>query len=419
MPERDRCLMNDLSVSAAGGSHRAETVSDDRPTVRILGTHGVPAGYGGFETAVENIGLYLRDHGWRVIVYCQVSGNGPIETDEWNGLERVIVAEPRESWRGTSSFDLRTIRHALSVRTRGEVWLTFGYNTAIMDIVPRLRGIPNVFNMDGIEWSRRRWNLFLKGVLLANERIAGVIGAALIADHPEIARYLRRNFGRRRVRMIAYGAHDITSAGTDPVTRLGLEPGRYATVVCRPVPENSVLEIVTAWSHRRRNMRLVVVGPFGEDEPYQRAVRSAASTEVVFPGPIFEPATVGALRFHSAAYLHGHTVGGTNPSLVEALAAGNPVIAQDNVYNRWVAGDGAEFFSDETDLVHLLDRVLDAPERLAAMSTASRSRFHAEFTWERIGSQYLEVLQEKLHRGRAPGNQNRTSSGQADKGSRE
>src|SRR5690606_19404283 len=125
-----------------------------RPTVRILGTHGIPAAYGGFETAAENVAIYLRDHGWRPIVYCQVEGTGPTTTDLWNGIDRVLIPEHREGWLGTASFGLRSIRHASRHR---DICLTFGYNTALFNILQRIKHIPNVINMDGIEWSRSRW----------------------------------------------------------------------------------------------------------------------------------------------------------------------------------------------------------------------------------------------------------------------
>jgi glycosyltransferase involved in cell wall biosynthesis len=371
-----------------------------RPTVRILGTHGVPAAYGGFETAAENIGRYLRSKGWRVVVYCQLSGTGPTTVDIWEDLERVSIPERREGWLGTSSFDLKSVRHAMKDRGPAEAWLTFGYNTGVFDIAPRLRRIPNVINMDGMEWTRARWGLAKQAILLGNERIAGWVGDLIVADHPEIARYLRRHFGARRVVTIAYGAHEVTSAPTDPVTELGLGPDGYAMVVCRPIPENSVREIVTAWSRRPRGMPLLVVGPYAEDDPYARQVRAAASVEVRFPGPIFDPDRLSALRFHAAWYLHGHTVGGTNPSLVEAMAAGNAVVAHGNVYNRWVAGPDNVYFTTAEDLSTLLDDlVLDAGRR-RAMGETSRARYRAEFTWERIGHQYEEALLTALQ-GRA------------------
>ena len=370
------------------------------PTVRILGTHGVPAAYGGFETAAEQVGLHLRAKGWRVLVYCQVEGTGPLTTDRWQDLERVIIPEPRAGWLGTSSFDLKSIRHALADRGPDEVWLTFGYNTGVFDLLPRLRRVPNVINMDGMEWTRARWGLVKQGILLGNERIAGWVGDRLIADHPEIARYLGRHFGTRRVDTIAYGAHAVTEAPTAPVAELGLTPGRYGIVVCRPIPENTVTEIVAAWSRRPRGLPLLLVGPFETEEPYPQQVRAAASAEVRFPGAIFDPARLSALRHHAAIYLHGHTVGGTNPSLVEAMAAGNPVVAHANVYNRWVAGPGNAYFTGTDDLAALLDTLLPDAERRRAMGAASRARHRAEFTWEHIGDQYEATLRTALDRRR-------------------
>lgn len=369
-----------------------------QPTVRILGTHGVPAAYGGFETAAENVGSFLRDRGWRVIVYCQLSGHGATTTDTWNGLERVLIHEPREGWRGTSAFDLASVRHALRAHRSGEVWLTFGYNTGVFDIVPRLRRIPNVINMDGMEWTRKRWGFMKQAILLANERLAGLVGDVLIADHPVIAEYLGRHFGQGRVTTITYGAHEVLEAPTDPVTAEGLEPGRYGIVVCRPIPENSVLEIVSAWSRRHRGMPLLVVGPYEAHEPYAAAVMAASSDEVLFPGAIFEAERLSSLRHHAGIYLHGHTVGGTNPSLVEAMAAGNAVVAHRNVYNTWVAGEDNEYFSDTPDLAGILDHLVDDVPRLRAMGAASRERYRSEFTWSKIGTLYESALREALRR---------------------
>jgi glycosyltransferase involved in cell wall biosynthesis len=358
-------------------------------TVRILGTHGVPAAYGGFETAAEQVARHLVRRGWRVVVYCQLPGSGPVRTDTWEGIERVLVPVPTEGWLGTSRFDLVTILHAARHR---DLCLTFGYNTGVFNTVQRLRHIPNVVNMDGIEWSRSRWGPVKQAILWTNERIACRVGDHLIADHPEIERYLRTRAPARKITTITYGAHAVTDAPADPVTGLGLEPGGYATLVARIIPENSVLELVTAFSARTRGVRLAVLGALSDDDPYHRAIRSAASEEVAFLGAIYDPPTVSALRFHGLAYLHGHTVGGTNPSLVEALGAGNPVIAHDNPYNRWVAGAAARYFTGVEDADARLTRVLGDAQERAAMSRAARARHAEEFTWDHVAGQYEEVL---------------------------
>lgn len=361
-----------------------------RKTVRILGTHGVPAAYGGFETAAENVALFLASRGWRVIVYCQLDGSGPIQEDTWHGLERVLIPIDIEGWRGTSRFDLLSIRHASRSR---DLCLTFGYNTAIFNLLQRVKGIPNVVNMDGIEWSRSRWGFFRQAILYTNERIACWVGNHLIADHPEIEKFLLTRAPRRKLTTITYGADPIADRPTTAVVECGLVPGRYLTLICRPIPENSIAELVKGFSRTPRGYKLALLGEYMADEdPYHRLVVESASDEVVFLGAIYDKAVVEALRFHSAAYLHGHTVGGTNPSLVEAMAAGNPVIAHDNAYNRWVIQDGAVYFSTEDDVADRLDELLNSPTRLEQMGAASLTRYETEFTWDHVAGQYEQLL---------------------------
>jgi glycosyltransferase involved in cell wall biosynthesis len=358
-------------------------------SVRILGTHGVPAAYGGFETAAEHVATYLVGRGWRVVVYCQLPGRGPIRTDSWEGIERVLVPIPTKGWLGTSRFDLVTVRHATRHR---DLCLTFGYNTAIFNTWQRAKGIPNVINMDGIEWSRERWGRFRQGILLANERVGLLVGDHLIADHPEIETYLKRHAPARKISMVTYGAHTIIDAPTEPVVERGLEPCRYLTLIARPIPENSILELVEGFSARPRSVRLAVVGDFDDGDPYARSVRARASDEVRFLGGIYQPEVLQALRFHCLGYLHGHTVGGTNPSLVEALAAGNPVIAHDNPYNRWTAADAALWFRDAGDADARITELLARPALRDRLTEAARRRHAAEFTWDHVGGQYEDLL---------------------------
>lgn len=365
-----------------------------RPTVRILGTHGVPANYGGFETAAEKIGLHLRARGWRVIVYCQVPGRGEITEDEWRGIERVNVPVDLPGWRGTSLFDLLCVRHA---GRHGDLNLVFGYNTGIFNVWQRVRGIPMVINMDGIEWSRARWGWPRQAILYVNERFSALFGNHLIADHPEIEKYLWTRAPRRKISMIAYGADEVIDADEQPVRALGLDPGRYLTLICRPIPENSILELVEGFSRTSRPVKLAILGDYHPDsDAYHRAVVDAASDDVVFLGGIFDPDVVQPLRFHGAAYLHGHTVGGTNPSLVEALGAGNPVLAHDNEYNRWTAGPEQAYFASAASAGDRIDDMLGVEGRLEAMSDAARARYRSGLTWEQVGEQYRELLEQHL-----------------------
>ena len=139
-----------------------------------------------------------------------------------------------------------------------------------------------------------------------------------------------------------------------------------------------------------------MLGACGDTDAYHRAVRAAASDEVVLTGAIHDHDVVDALRFHSRSYVHGHTVGGSNPSLIEALGAGNAVIAHDNPYNRWVAGPAARFFRGVDDLAETFDVLLDDTDTLRTMGEGSRLRHADEFTWDQIAGTYEKLLLEHL-----------------------
>ena len=164
-------------------------------------------------------------------------------------------------------------------------------------------------------------------------------------------------------------------------------------MIARPIPENSILELVQGFSTKPRGAKLVVLGDYdGDNDPYHRAVLDAASPEVTFLGAIYDPDTVQALRYHSLGYLHGHTVGGTNPSLVEALAAGNPVIAHDNKYNTWVAGGAGLYFTTPADAEKRIDQLLEDSELAGRLGRAARQRYESEFTWDHVAGQYEALL---------------------------
>jgi glycosyltransferase involved in cell wall biosynthesis len=359
-------------------------------TVRMLGTHGIPGNYGGFETAAENIAKFLVRQGWRVIVYCQASGTGPITQDTWQGIERIIIPVDLPGWRGTSRFDWISIKHACQF---DDVCLTFGYNTGMYNFWQRLKGIPNIINMDGLEWQRKRWGFTKQAILYINERFAAIYGNMLIADHPELNVYLQTRASARKITTITYGADPVVEAPSqDILAELGLEPEKYMTLIARPIPENSILEIVRGFSARPRGIKLVILGKYdGASDRYHQAVLEAASDEVKFVGPIYGERIV-PIRYYGLAYVHGHTVGGTNPSLVEALACGNPVIAHNNKYNRWVAQGAAVYFNDEAEISNLFGALVENRKMRDELKENALKRFNQEFTWDHVAGQYENVL---------------------------
>ena len=363
------------------------------PSLHILGTRGVPAAHGGFETFAENFALYLVDRGWNATVYCQDSGRGPIFEDTWRGIQRIHIPIEKDGPVGTIAFDWKAVRHAAK---HAQLCLTLGYNTAVFCAVLRLAGIPNLINMDGLEWARAKWSRSAKAWLRLNERAGCYLGTHLVADHPLIKAHLARIVSTDKITTIAYGADRVGNITTEPVTSRGLQPGNYYIVVARPEPENSILEIVSGFSSQRRGAKLAVLGHYKDSNPYHRAVKGAAGDEVVFLDAIYDKPDVPALRYHALAYLHGHQVGGTNPSLVEALGAGNPVIAHDNRFNRWVAGEGARYFGDQQGFTAILDDLIANPGKLQAMAAASHQRYEQDFAWPRVLRAYEELLGQYL-----------------------
>lgn len=359
------------------------------PVLRILGIRGVPAAHGGFETFAENLSLYLVARGWRVFVYCQEEGTGPITADSWRGVDRIRVPVRTRGAAGTVHFDWICNRHAAR---RRDLCLTLGYNTAVFSALLRVRGVPSLINMDGIEWRRSKWSLPARSWFRVNDWLGCWLADRLIADNPGIVDLLARRTSRERIEMIPYGAEQLADVSAQPLRALGLEPGRYFTLIARPEPENAVQEIVAAFSRRQRGCRLVVLGDYHSSVAYHARVMQAAGPEVVFMGAQYDRLVLDALRYHCLGYLHGHQVGGTNPSLVEAMGAGNAVIAHDNPFNRWVAGEGALYFRSLDDIDWAITQFIAYPELRLRLARASRSRAAQTFTWERVLRAYQGLL---------------------------
>jgi glycosyltransferase involved in cell wall biosynthesis len=225
-----------------------------------------------------------------------------------------------------------------------------------------------------------------------NERLGCLVGHHLIADHPEIKNHLKTRVADEKITMIPYGARDVSVADSEKLVPYGVQPKSYALLIARPEPENSILEVVKAFSSQKRNHLLLVLGRYDASNPYHAEVLAAASDEVKFIGAVYDHATLDALRFFASLYVHGHTVGGTNPSLIEALGASQPVLAHNNKFNRWVAGNGAEYFSNVEECGAGFDHLLRNDLKLVEMSNSSRRRFNELFTWKAVLMQYEHLL---------------------------
>lgn len=356
----------------------------------ILGIRGVPGAHGGFETFAEFLSIYLVKKGWDVTVYCQEDGRGAISSSKWEGVYRIHIPVNQSGPLGTIIFDWKSILHSL--RHKG-VFLTLGYNTAVFNILHRLFRKINIINMDGIEWKRHKWGKIAKLWFWLNERFGCWFGNHLVADHPEIENHLATRVSREKITMIPYGGKEILSADESVLSKFGLEQNKYAILIARAEPENSILEVVSAFSRRDRDCNLVVLGNYSPDtNAYHKSVLDAASQNVIFPGAIYDPKIVDALRLYARVYVHGHQVGGTNPSLVEALGAGNAILAHDNRFNRWVAKDGAVYFGDIDKADDLFCQIFQSENLVKSLRKNSRDNFKENFLWEKILLKYEDLL---------------------------
>jgi len=358
-----------------------------------MGIRGVPAQHGGFETLAARLAPHLVAAGWKVTVYCQDDEKGLAHESDWGGVRRVhLGVGPDTAW-NSIVFDWACIAHLLRDPARAPLVLTLGYNTALFGLRLRAAGVHHVINMDGIEWAREKWGPAARAWLYLNDWAGCLGGHHLIADHPQIARHLHQRVRPMKVSTMPYGTDTVEQADASLLTPLGLVPGSYATLIARAEPENSVLEIVQAFSARPRGLKLLVLGNYKpESNAYHAKVKAAAGPEVVFPGAIYEPAVVQALRLYSVFYVHGHRVGGTNPSLLEAMGAGNAVLAHDNRFNRWVVGEGARYFSDASSCAAALDEMLSDPAALRRLGEHNRRRAGEAFSWPVVLGQYEATL---------------------------
>lgn len=365
----------------------------------ILGTRGIPGNHGGFETFAQRLALYLVDRGWEVTVYCQDSGQ-KLTPKTWKGINLVHIPTPNNGALWSIIFDYKSTIHALK---QDGVVLVLGYNTAIFSLLYRLKKRVVLTNMDGMEWWREKWNGVQKAWLFINERCGVWFSDRLIADHPQIAQhFIKGGVAPEKIATIPYGTEAVENTDLSLLQQYNLLGDDYALVIARPEPENYILEIVTAFSRRHRGCKLVVLGRYlPESNNYHAQVMAAASDEVEFIGGVYDKDVVNSLRYHARLYVHGHTVGGTNPSLVEALAAGTPVLAHNNHFNTWVAGAKSLYFDSESHCAEQFDTILDNAPALQAMRQGSLQRYNEAFSGDRDLIDYEQLLASCLNQPQA------------------
>ena len=377
-------------VRLPAGSRRKDTTSPTaKLSIAMIGTRGVPAAYGGFETAVEEVGWRLAERGHDVTVYTRGSAR---REPEYRGMKVVhLPALPMKQLETLSHTGLSTTHAVLGLDAARAAFVFNAANSPFLPLL-RSRGIPVALHMDGLEWKRSKWGKRGKAYYRWAEEFGVRWADALIADAPGIADYYRDEFDVD-TELIRYGAPIVETAPEDGVRELGLEPGGYHLVVARFEPENHVLEIVEGYRASSARMPLVVVGSAPYSADYTQRIHAVADGDdrIRLLGGVYDQDLLDALYFHAHTYIHGHSVGGTNPSLLRAMGAGTATIAYDVGFNRETLDEQGWFFADAAQVQAHFDALAADPARTDAFGGRSRERAASEFRWDKVADEYEDL----------------------------
>lgn len=349
--------------------------------IGLLGTRGIPNRYGGFEEFAEQVCKYWADAGHEVFVYCEKDLNR--EVFEYNNVKQVFIKTSSIPVIAQIVYDYYCTKDAL--KRDLDIIYHAGYATSVLGNILLKSKLDGrlVYNMDGLEWKRSKFNRFTRALTKKLEKAAAKSGAKLVSDNKGIQKYLMTEYGCRST-LIEYGADIID---VDVKIFKGY-PQIFDLAIARFEPENHIEEIVRVYE-KNRDKTLVLVSNKNTNLYRKLFSRIEKAENIIFNGPIYDKDELAYLKTHCRYYIHGHSVGGTNPSLLEALAAGSNILVHDNEFNMDVVGNHAQFWSDESALEKLISIKF---QRLT--SKESQKEYCSErFSWNIIAQKHLQLFE--------------------------
>lgn len=360
-----------------------------RRSVAIIGTRGYPSFYGGFETLVRRLSPYLAERGWDVTVYGRPSSVVDDPSFDTPGVRSVITRGHDSKTLSTLTFGATSTWH--SARHSPDVALVMNVANGFWLPALTARNIPTVVNVDGIEWERDKWSGPAKSMFRQGARLTARFADTIVADSRRIGEVWKEQFSRDSV-FIPYGG-EVPKQRFDPVDRL---PRRgYALCVARFVPENSILEFAGAAERIAERHPVVIVGSAAVNDPLVTKVRSmaAANRNIAWLGHVSDDQRLHSLWQNCGAYFHGHSVGGTNPALVQAMACGAPTVARDTAYNREVLHDTGVFVEPTSlAIAERVSSLMDNPNLQDELALKATSRARAAYSWDEVCRKYADTL---------------------------
>ena len=353
--------------------------------IAIIGTRGIPNRYGGFEQFAEKLSVGLLQKGHTITVYN--SHKHPYQKKEWNGIQ-IIHCYDAEHWLGTAGqfvYDLNCIRHAK--KNNFDVILFLGYTSSSVwrRFFPKKALI--ISNMDGLEWKRSKYSPLVKVFLKYAEKLAVKYSDFLIADSPVIQAYLKNKYNTES-RYIPYGAEAVVDLKEKLLVDFNVTANNYFMLMARMEPENNIEMILDGFHQSRSDKKFIVLGNTGNAFGRSMLKKFADDKRIQFAGAIFDSDITHSLRRFCSLYFHGHSVGGTNPSLLEAMADGALIATHDNEFNRAVVKEDAYYFTTATDVRNLVGSV-NTNQRMIENNLA---KINSQYNWPAVIEQYDEFI---------------------------
>ena len=359
--------------------------------ISVIGTNGVPARYGGFETLVENLIKFhdLNSLPYTLVVYCSSKSYPEKKTAYLTAQLKYIALKAN----GPSSilYDIVSVLSAIWNKSDVILWLGVSGSIAL-PVIRCLSSTRIITNIDGMEWRREKWRRWIRFLLRLSERAAVRFSSCVISDNAVIAEYVKLTYGVES-HVIAYGGDHAVKVSRKSVVELKL-PSRYAFSVCRIEPENNIHMIIEAFANLPE-CALVIVGNWNNSR-YGKNIRKRyeAYSNLYLLDPIYDLAKLSTLRTYAEFYIHGHSAGGTNPSLVEAMHFGRPVLAYECGFNRNTTENSAMYFKDSGELRKLVLSIDFKSSKIlgdAMLEIAQR-----RYTWKNVAAQYFSLIMGQL-----------------------
>jgi len=359
--------------------------------IAILGTRGIPASYGGFETFAEHLATRLTARGHEVTVYCRAHYVSPRQL-KYHGVRLIVLPTIRHKYFDTVIHTFLSSIHAVPRRFDAALIC----NAANAPFAPflRLTGTPVAINVDGLEHKRKKWNWLGRRYYLLAERLATILPNVTITDAQVIHDYYKVRYNAPST-MIAYGSEVERRPDRDSVRRWRVEPNRYVLYVSRLEPENNAHLVIDAFKKVRTAYRLLVVGdaPYARDYIADLKMRARGDKRIIFTGFVFGQ-DYRALQQNAYCYVHATEVGGTHPALLEAMGYGNCVLTLATPENIEAIGNAGITYADEADLTDKLQRVLRDGSLVHGYRHRAQARVQRLYDWEKVVDQYERLFAE-------------------------